>query len=127
MARHTFTPGADDTVIAQGITIKGRLHATADIWLDCEVDGTIIADGAVTIAANARIIGDVKAGSIMVLGRVQGNLRARDRMVLQSTAVVTGDIKAAVVAVGEGANFNGTVKMTAATPTAPEDTPPEAE
>ena len=47
----------------------------------------------------------------MVAGQVSGAIHARDRVELQATAVVSGDIVTARIAIVEGARVTGEVKM----------------
>jgi cytoskeletal protein CcmA (bactofilin family) len=55
--------------------------------------------------------GDVHAREVIVGGTLTGNVYASERVELQPTAVVTGDIAAQVVLVQEGGVVNGRVEM----------------
>jgi cytoskeletal protein CcmA (bactofilin family) len=54
----------------------------------------------------------VVADEIVVGGVIDGNVSASDRLELQPTAVVNGDISTKSIVVMEGARINGSVKMT---------------
>jgi cytoskeletal protein CcmA (bactofilin family) len=55
--------------------------------------------------------GDVHAREVIVGGTLSGNVYATERVELQATAIVTGDIAAQVVHVQEGGVVNGRVQM----------------
>jgi cytoskeletal protein CcmA (bactofilin family) len=55
--------------------------------------------------------GDVHAREVIVGGTLTGSIYATDRIELQPTAVVTGDITAQLVLVQEGGVVNGRVQM----------------
>jgi cytoskeletal protein CcmA (bactofilin family) len=54
---------------------------------------------------------NVNARDIVVQGKVDGNLRATDRVDLKKSAVVTGDIITQRIAVEDGAFFKGSVDI----------------
>ena len=71
-----------------------------------------------TVGANGQLQAEVNAKSIVVIGRVQGNLTASERVEIQATGIVDGDITTPVLLVQEGATMNGRIDMSkAAAPT----------
>jgi cytoskeletal protein CcmA (bactofilin family) len=57
------------------------------------------------------IHGNVNAGEVVVGGTVDGGIVANERLELQSSAVVNGDIDTKSIVVMEGARINGAVHM----------------
>jgi cytoskeletal protein CcmA (bactofilin family) len=55
--------------------------------------------------------GNVVAGEIVIGGVVDGSINAGERLELQASAVVNGDIDAKSIVVLEGARVNGAVRM----------------
>ena len=55
--------------------------------------------------------GDVFAREVVVGGTLTGNVQATERVELQPTAVVTGDISTQLVLIQEGGVVNGHVEM----------------
>ena len=70
-------------------------------------DGYI--EGAVVLAAGAYWKGNVTADYVQIAGKVEGNVAARSKIELTATAVVTGDLSAPVVAMAEGALYEGAI------------------
>ena len=100
------------TVLSRGVALKGELSGREDVCIDGEFEGKIRVSGAgVTIAANGRVTAEVEADEIVVEGRLNGTLRARQRLVIRSTAHVTGDIETPRLAIEDGAVLHGRVEM----------------
>jgi cytoskeletal protein CcmA (bactofilin family) len=55
--------------------------------------------------------GNVIAGEVVIGGVVDGAIIAADRLELQGTATVNGDIETKSIVVLEGARINGVVRM----------------
>jgi cytoskeletal protein CcmA (bactofilin family) len=66
----------------------------------------------VMLAKEGAIQGDVTAGEVVVGGLIDGAVTATERLELQHTAVVNGDITTRSIVVMEGARINGGLKMT---------------
>ena len=100
--------------IGQSIIFKGELSGEEDLEIEGRVDGSIrLEKHQLTVGANGNLTADVTAKSIVVIGQVKGNLTASERIEIQATGVVQGDIKAPRLNVQEGAVLNGTIDMSA--------------
>jgi cytoskeletal protein CcmA (bactofilin family) len=85
--------GEGATVIGRGATFRGELRATGEVLVEGTVEGLIQAGGArLTVGQGARVKADIDAQEVIVMGRVDGNIRGTERVDLRSTAEVTGDI-----------------------------------
>ena len=76
-----------------------------------------------TIAAGARIGGEVRGRDVIIGGELSHPVFASGTVRLLATAVLTGDIEAPRIAIDEGATFDGQVRMRKKAPAAPELTP----
>lgn len=102
----------DMGTIGQFVVVKGELAAEEDLTVDGQVDGQIEAPRSVlTIGPNGRIKGELKAQKIIVMGRVNGNVTATEKIVLRGTSVVEGDLVAPSVGIAEGARLQGRVEV----------------
>jgi cytoskeletal protein CcmA (bactofilin family) len=98
--------------IGQSIVFKGELTGEEDLEIEGQVDGIVhLANHQLTIGANGRLKAEIHAKSIVVIGQVTGNLSASERVEIQATGVVTGDVKAPRLNVQEGAVINGMIDM----------------
>ena len=100
------------TVLGRGVALKGELSGREDVCIDGEFEGHIRVLGAsVTIGANGRVTAEVEADEIVVEGRLDGTLRARQRLLIRCSGHVTGDIETPRLAIEDGAVFRGRVEM----------------
>jgi cytoskeletal protein CcmA (bactofilin family) len=63
------------------------------------------------IASDMTVVGDLHTQEAVIAGQVSGGIHARERVELQATAVVNGDILTPRIAIVEGARVTGEVKM----------------
>lgn len=79
----------------------------------------------VEVRRGGSVAGAVTADRATIHGRVDGGIVVRDRLALEETAVVEGDIQTGRLAIREGGQFDGTIRMTdpAARPTPTPTTP----
>src|SRR6185312_16355725 len=98
--------------IGKSVVIKGELNGSEDLTVEGQVEGTIqLREHVLTIGPNGRIKAQVFAKSVIVLGQVNGNVTASDKVDIRDNGSVDGDIIAPRVAIAEGAHFRGSVDM----------------
>lgn len=115
-AQNTSSPGpvGDErrvtAWIGQGVVVEGRITSTQDLRVDGKVEGTIeVGDHGVILGANAAVKANLIARWILISGAVVGNVTATDRLDLQATGSVEGDIRSPRLVVADGAIINGKV------------------
>ena len=113
-APRSSSPQATRNVLSSDVEIKGSVKFTNDLVIDGKIEGQISSEGNLTIGENARIKAEISTATIIVYGKVHGNLTATDRIELKASAEVVGDIKAKVLSIEAGAIFVG--KSTVGTP-----------
>jgi len=99
-----------ETVIGADSTIKGELVIKGTVRIDGFVEGDIQADW-VVVGESGRIKGNVQARTMVVGGRVEGNLEASEIVEMKDKAQVFGEICTAKLAMSEGALFDGQSSM----------------
>lgn len=105
------TPSRTAT-IGKGVSITGQIYSKEDLIIDGEVDGTIEAhENKLTIGPNGKVKASIKAKEIVVLGIVQGNVEATERMEIRKDARLVGDIKTARISIEDGAIFKGSIDI----------------
>jgi len=99
--------------IGKSITISGDLTGEEDLVIEGKVEGKVtLPNSQLTIGANGAIKAEVQAKSVVVIGRVSGNVRGTERVEIQATGIVEGDVIAPRLVVAEGAVVNGSIQMT---------------
>ena len=87
--------------------VKGKSSA-AEVYLHTNrLDGGITSKGCVKIAAGTVVIGDIAASSCVVAGAVKGNLDVNGPVVVDSTAVIKGNISSKGLQINSGAVIDG--------------------
>jgi len=99
------------TVVGPETRIAGPLSGKDDLEIHGTVDGPVHGEASVTIAAGARIGGEVRGRDVIVGGELAHPVYASGTVRLLATAVLTGDIEAPRVAIDEGAVFDGQIRM----------------
>jgi len=108
----SMTTPAERATIGRSITIKGEVSGDEDLLVQGTVEGSVKLDAhAVTVGPEGRVHADISGRIITVEGEVEGNLIAREQIILRGSARVEGDIKAPRVVLDDGANFRGLVDM----------------
>jgi cytoskeletal protein CcmA (bactofilin family) len=98
--------------IGKSVVIKGELNGSEDLTIEGHVEGKIeLKDHALTIGPNGKIRAQVFAKSVIVLGEVNGNVTASEKVDIRDGGSVDGDIISPRVAIAEGAHFRGSVDM----------------
>ena len=98
--------------IGKSVVIKGELNGSEDLTIEGQVEGKIeLKDHVLTIGPNGKIKAAVFAKAVIVLGEVNGNVNASEKVDIRDGGSVDGDIIAPRVAIAEGAHFRGSVDM----------------
>ncbi len=95
--------------IAAGCQIDGALTGRGLFLVQGDVIGGGEIEGAVVLAVGACWKGELVADYVRVAGRIEGDVTARTRLELEATAVVTGNLASPVIAIAEGAVYEGTI------------------
>jgi cytoskeletal protein CcmA (bactofilin family) len=109
--------GPSRNVLSSDVEIKGTVKFTNDLVVDGRIEGEIQSEGNLTVGENARLKAEIKTGTVVVYGKVHGNIIASDRVELKASAEVVGDIKAKTLSIEPGAIFVG--KSAVGTPSTP--------
>jgi cytoskeletal protein CcmA (bactofilin family) len=109
--RQQMTEG-DVVNIGKSVVIKGELNGSEDLTVEGHVEGKIeLRDHVLTIGPNGKIKAQVFAKAVIVLGEVNGNVTATEKVDIRDGGSVDGDIISPRVAIAEGAHFRGSVDM----------------
>jgi cytoskeletal protein CcmA (bactofilin family) len=103
-----MTPNESKTVIGPLTKIRGEFSGTENLTVDGEIDGVIRLEGAcLTVRAEGYVKATVIAQDVIVLGRVDGEIRASGLVQLRGTAIVQGQVYAARLSIEDGATLRG--------------------
>lgn len=94
-------------VISNDVTIEGELKFSDALVFDGRLKGQIISDGALTIQPNALVEASVAVKTLIIAGKVVGNITATESVHLAANAVVIGDITTGSLTMEPNASFQG--------------------
>jgi cytoskeletal protein CcmA (bactofilin family) len=98
--------------IGKSVTIKGQIFSREDLVVDGEIEGAIeLNDHRLTVGPNGRVRAGIKAREIVVLGSIDGNVEALDKIDIRKDAKLVGDIKTARIIIEDGAYFKGSIDI----------------
>lgn len=101
------------------LTISGKVvgdSSASEIIVNTDrLEGSVNSEGSVKIAQQTIVIGNVSGTSGVIAGAVKGDVDIAGPLVVDSTAVIQGDIKAKSIQLNNGAVLDGRVSLTYAT------------
>ena len=101
----------DTTYLGQKLTIKGTVSGDGNVIILGQLEGKFDLKGELTIAEPAIVRGEIRAGLISVKGRAEGTVVAHNKLHLESSARVSGNIHARTISMLEGAQMDGEMAM----------------
>jgi len=99
--------------LGTSIVIKGDLSASEDLTLYGKMEGSVTLHGGhtLTIGRHADIRAAIDAKAVVIQGAVTGNVTARERVEIQTTGSVSGDVSSPRLAIADGASIRGKVHV----------------
>jgi len=95
------------TVIAEDVEITGNIKCESNIQIDGKLNGDLTCSGNAIIGNTSVVKGNLNVATIAVLGQVNGNIIAKDKIELKATARLNGDIRSRRLTVEDGVTFVG--------------------
>lgn len=105
------TNGGGATLIGAGTTLKGDISSNSDLRIDGTVLGNIHSAAKIIIGSSGVVEGDITCNQSDIVGKVSGNVRAKELLQLRGECVVTGNLYAGKLQVEPSATFNGQCHM----------------
>jgi cytoskeletal protein CcmA (bactofilin family) len=98
--------------IGKAVKVNGQIVSQEDLYVDGDVEGTIeLAQHKLTIGPNGKVHAAIKSREVVVLGAIQGNVEASDKIEIRKDAKLVGDIKTARIIIEDGAYFKGSIDI----------------
>lgn len=106
------TPGnPSKNVLNSDVEIKGNVKFSGELTLEGKLEGEINSDGTLNVGETGVVNGNVSAGTVVVRGKINGNVVAREKIDIKSKAEVFGDIRSSKLAIEEGVTFVGKTEV----------------
>ncbi len=99
------------TVVTPGMIVNGTIRGKGPLLVAGRVDGRVLIDGEVRIAAKALVGADVEADVVEVKGLVKGPIKARGSVSVEAGAQIEGQIEAPRIEIDPAARIKGRLIM----------------
>lgn len=99
------------SIIGAGMRVVGDISADGVVKIEGSVSGTVRAAKQVLVARGGEVEGDVVSREAIIGGEVRGAIYAEERVELQATSVVHGDVHTKKLLIQEGGEINGVLRM----------------
>ncbi len=105
------TDGTMNTIIGKDTIITGTIDVKGGLRVDGTAKGKVICDEAITIGSTGIVESEIEANTIIIAGRLIGNINAAEKVELQAKCEVEGDIHTKSLVIEQGAVFCGACNM----------------
>jgi len=111
--RPAIDPGvAAPNQLGSAVRIQGEIYGQQDMYVDGEVAGSMsLPEHTLTIGAKGRVKANIKARKLVLVGTVEGNIEAGERIELRGTCHVMGDVRSPRIKIENGAYIKGTIEV----------------
>lgn len=99
------------SIIAAGMHFVGDLEGPGLIKIDGRIEGSISGARQIIVGRDGAVRGNVNATEVILAGAIDGTVIGSERVELQGTATLNGDVHTRLIVVNEGARINGSVRM----------------
>jgi cytoskeletal protein CcmA (bactofilin family) len=118
------TPNVNSkNILNSDVEIKGTIKFAGELTFDGKLEGDINSDGALTLSDEAVIKGNLNVGSVVLRGKISGNVTAKERIEIKAKTELFGDIRSPKLVIEEGVTFVGKSEVN---PNKVSPTPPPA-
>ena len=98
-------------ILNSDVEIKGSLKFNGELTFDGKLDGDITSEGVLNLGDNAVVKGNLNVNSVVLRGKINGNVTAKERIEIKAKTELFGDIRSAKLAVEEGVTFVGKTEV----------------
>lgn len=97
--------------IGAGTYVEGNIETKGSLRIDGKVKGIVKSGDTLTVGSSGEIIGEVHVKNAIIGGKIEGDVNIEQKLVLESTSSLSGNIRANRLIIDEGAFFTGKSQM----------------
>src|SRR5947207_5586352 len=105
------TANTSKSVLNSDVELKGTLKFSGELTFDGKLDGDITSDGSLNLGDNAVVKGNINVATVVVRGKVNGNVMAKEKIDIKTKTELFGDIRAPKLTIEEGVTFVGKTEV----------------
>ncbi len=103
--------GRVSTILGTGTLFEGTLEFKKPLQINGSFVGEIISDGVLLISETADVKANITAKSVIIGGKVTGNVEATSKLSILTTGKLNGNIRTAKLEIADGVVFDGNCEM----------------
>jgi cytoskeletal protein CcmA (bactofilin family) len=107
----TPNPNGSKNILNSDVEVKGTLKFAGEMTFDGKLDGDIVSEGTLQLGDNAVVKGNINVNNVVVRGKINGNVSAREKIEIKSKSEVFGDIRSSKLVIEEGVTFVGKTEV----------------
>jgi len=101
-----------DTILSQNIDFSGTMNFEKPFLIRGRVSGEIKARGLLLVDEDAVVNANISTSKVIIRGYVKGDIIATEKIEINATGTLEGNVTAPEVFMESGCVFNGKCKMT---------------
>ncbi len=98
-------------VIGPSTKIKGEITSEAEIHIEGYVEGSLTVQQGITVGAAGKVLANIKARDLTVLGSVRGNVELAGKLAVRQKGSLIGDVRTVGISIDDGAYFKGGIDI----------------
>ncbi|KIG12305.1 hypothetical protein DB30_01610 [Enhygromyxa salina] len=98
-------------MLGRGSRFEGKLTFEGTVQIDGRFSGEIQTEGTLIIGDSAEVQANIVAATVVVKGKLQGDVAASESLTIQAPARVTGNLSTPNLTIETGSFFEGHCKM----------------
>lgn len=99
------------SILAKGMRVVGEIESDGVVKIEGRVEGSVRAKGQVLVVKGGLVEGDIFTREAVVGGEVRGAIFADERVEMQASSKIHGDVTTPQIIIQEGGEINGNVRM----------------
>lgn len=98
-------------LLDKGCAFEGKLTFDGTVQINGDFSGEIFSDGTLVVGTEARVQAKVFVDTLIVYGRIEGQIEAKSRIEMHVPAIITADLKTKHLSIEDGVIFQGSCHM----------------
>jgi cytoskeletal protein CcmA (bactofilin family) len=103
--------GELNALLGKGSEFEGKLTFEGQVRVEGKFSGQIMTKDTLVIGEGARVSAEITAGTVIVNGWVEGNIKASQLIELHQPGRIKGNLETPALAIDKGVVFEGSCKM----------------
>lgn len=100
-----------NTVLETSTDLEGELFFKTSLKIKGKFQGKIFSEGLLFIAPEAEVEADIYTRDVVIAGKVTGNVSAQNKLEIEESGALYGDIQTYKLKIADGVIFEGNCEM----------------